>query len=340
MLSRWPKIALESLALLIAAALVSGVVYEQVGRGRDRTRNQRIGRPVDIGGRTLNISCSGKGGPPVIFESGGPGPGLGWEPLQAEVAKFTRACWYDRAGEGWSDSGPFPRTSAAIASDLHELLKRAGESPPYILAGASFGGLNSRVYAGLYPREVAGLVFIDSAHEDEPLRAPKFYLGHTAPQFLWRPLCFAFQTLALVGLVRLTQPSSTQAKSPSEMTQDEIIAALRQQPKSFVGNISTGVVLPESYAEAKAVTSLGDRPIIVLTAGQPFDFRDQELNRQAEAYQQIWIHEIQPKLARLSTRGRQIVVPNGNHGSIPQDAVITAIRDVVTEVCREKASGR
>lgn len=123
------------------------------------------------------------------------------------------------------------------------------------------------------------------------------------------------------------------------MTRDEIIAALRQQPKSFVGNISTGVVLPESYAEAKTVTTLGDRPIIVLTAGQPFDFRDQELNRQAEAYQQIWIHEIQPKLARLSTRGRQIVIPNSNHGTIPQDVVITAIRDVVTEVCREKASG-
>lgn len=337
-MSRRLKIALKSLALLIAAALVSGVVYEQVGRGRDRMRIRRIGRPVDIGGRTLNISCLGKGGPPVIFESGGPGPGLAWEPLQAEVAKFTQACWYDRAGEGWRDSGPFPRTSAAISSDLHELLKRAGESPPYILAGASFGGLNSRVYAGLYPREVAGLVFIDSAHEDEPLRAPKFYLGRTAPRILWHPLYDALEGAAFVGLVRLTQAPPAQGIDPSQMTREEIIAALRQQPKSFVGNISTGVVLPESYAEAKAVTSLGDRPIIVLTAGQPLDFRDQELNRQAEAYQQIWIHEIQPKLARLSTGGRQIVLPNSNHGSIPQDVVITAIRDVMREVCREKAS--
>jgi hypothetical protein len=123
------------------------------------------------------------------------------------------------------------------------------------------------------------------------------------------------------------------------MSRDEIIAALREQPKAFVGNNSTGVVLPESYSEAKSVTNLGDRPIIVLTAGQPYDFRDQELNRQAAAYQQIWIHEIQPKLARLSTRGRQIVVQNSNHGSIPQDVVIGAIRDVVTEVRREEAIG-
>jgi pimeloyl-ACP methyl ester carboxylesterase len=100
----------------------------------------------------------------VIFESGGPGPGLEWEAFQPETAKFTEACWYDRAGEGWSDLGSYPRTSVAIAKDLHELLKRAGVPAPYVFAGASFGGLNSRVYGGLYPNEVAGMILIDSAH--------------------------------------------------------------------------------------------------------------------------------------------------------------------------------
>lgn len=326
------RFVLKGNLLLFVVMILAGITYQQIGERLDRKRFPQVGRSVDIGGRSLNIYCSGEGRPPVIFESGGPGPGLGWEPLQTEVAKFTRACWYDRAAEGWSDPGPFPRTSAAIASDLHDLLRRAGESPPYILAGASFGGLNSRVYAGLYPNEVAGLVFIDSAHEDEPLRAPKFYLGRTAPRFLWHPLQLAFQTAAVVGLVRLTQSSSAQTKPPPEMTRDEITAALRQQPKSFVGNISTGVVMPESLAEGKSVTNLGDRPIIVLTAGQPLDFRDPELNRQAAAYQQIWIHEIQPKLARLSSRGRQIVVANSNHGSIPADVVITAVHDVIREI--------
>ncbi len=183
------------------------------------------------------------------------------------------------------------------------------------------------------------MVLVDSAHEDESLRAPKFYLGRTAPRFLWHPLHLAFQTAALVGLVRLTQSSSEQAKSPPEMTRDEIIAALRQQPKSVVNNASTGIVLPESYAQARSAAGLGDRPLIVLTAGRPYDFPDTELNRQAAAYQQVWVHEIQPKLARLSTRGRQIVFWNSNHGSIPQDAVISAIRLVVTEF-REEASGR
>jgi len=332
LLKKWLKIVLKSLTVLIALALLAGIVYEQMGRARDRARFPQIGRSVDIGGRSLNIFCSGAGGPPVIFESGGPGPGLEWEPFQPEVAKFTQACWYDRAGEGWSDPGPYPHTSIAIVKDLHELLKRAGMPGPYVFAGASFGGLNTRVYGGLYPKDVAGMILIDSAHEDELQRAPKFFLGRTAPRYFWHPLQLAFEAMAFVGLVRLTQSSPAQDKDPSQMTREEMIVALRQRPKSFAENVSTGIVLPESYAEASSVTRIGDFPLIVLTAGQSFDFGDAELNREAAAYQQVWIHEIQLKLVGLSPQGRQIVFPNANHGSIPREAIISAIREVVTKV--------
>ena len=331
-MSRRTRIVLKSLALLIATALVAGIVYEQLGRTRDRARFPQIGRSVDVDGRSLNIFCSGAGAPPVIFESGGPGPGLEWEPFQPEVAKFTQACWYDRAGEGWSDLGPFPRTSVAIANDLHELLKRAGVPAPYVFAGASIGGLNSRVYGGLYPKEVAGMVLIDSAHEDELKRAPKFYLGRTAPRFLWHPLQVALEAAAFVGLVRLTQSSAAQGKDPSLMTTEEMIEALRDRPKSFVGNVSAGIVLPESFAEGSSMARIGDFPLIVLAAGQSQDFGDAKLNREAAAYQQLWIHEIQLKLVGLSTHGRQIVVPNANHGSIPQELIISSIHEVVMEV--------
>lgn len=335
-MSRRSRVVLKSLALLVVAALVVGIVYEQLGRRRDRRQLPQIGKSVDIGGRTLNISCLGTGVPPVVFESGGDAPGLSWAPFQTEVAKFTEACWYDRAGIGWSDSGPYPRTSAAISGDLHALLRHVGVTPPYVLAGASFGGLNSRVYAGLFPNEVAGLVLIDSAHEDEILRAPKFYLARTAPRLFWRPLDLVFRTASFVGLIRLTGSSPTQTKGPAQMSPDEMIAALRKQPKSVVNNITTGIVLPESYAEARNTRALGDRPLIVLTASQPYDFGDPELNRQAEAYQQVWIHEMQAGLARLSTRGRQIVVPKANHGTIPPDVVISAIREVVAQVRNEQ----
>jgi hypothetical protein len=182
------------------------------------------------------------------------------------------------------------------------------------------------------------MILIDSAHEDELKRAPKFYLGRTAPRLLWHPLQFAYEAAAFVGLVRLTQSSAAQGKGPSQMSRDEVVAALRQQPKSVVGNVSAGIVLPESFAEAASVTRLGDFPLIVMTAGQSIDFGNAELNKEAAAYQQVWTHEIQPKLVGLSTQGRQIVFPNANHGSIPQEAIVGAIREVVTEARGTAAS--
>jgi pimeloyl-ACP methyl ester carboxylesterase len=157
----------------------------------------------------------------------GAAPGYVWAHIQPEIAKFTQACWYDRAGEGWSDPGPFPRTSAAIAKDLHELLQRAGIPAPYLLVGNSFGGLNVRVYNGLYPNEVAGMVLVDSAHEDEPKRAPKFYLGRTAPRYLWYPLHLMFQTADNIGLIRLTQPSPPRVQNASRGSPDQMVQALR-----------------------------------------------------------------------------------------------------------------
>jgi pimeloyl-ACP methyl ester carboxylesterase len=303
-----------------------GSVYEQIGRQQDRERLPQIGRSVDIGGRSLNIFCSGAGSPAVVFESPGAGPGLIWEPIQTEIAKFTKACWYDRAGEGWSDPGPYPRTSAAIASDLHELLKRASVPPPFVLVGASFGGLNARVYNGRYPQEVAGMVLVDSSHEDEPERAPKFYLARTVPHYLWHPLHLLFRASVEIGLVRLTQPSTMKI-----VTHSDIIQALSKQPKSFLNN-SAGMVMPESYAQGRAAGGLGDRPLIVLTAGKPMVLGNPEMDREAAVYQQIWIHEMQTKLARLSTRGRQIVFDNSDHAHIPPDAVIAAIGEIVKDI--------
>src|SRR5271165_6803328 len=103
-MSLWMKRVLKGVGFtfLIAAAL--GFTYEQIGRRQDSQHRFRIGRAVDIGGRSLNIDCSGSGIPAVILESGGGGyGGYGWGEVQAEVAKFTTVCWYDRAGEGWSD---------------------------------------------------------------------------------------------------------------------------------------------------------------------------------------------------------------------------------------------
>ena len=133
---------------------------------------------VDIGdGRHMNLYCIGTGSPAVIFDSGlGVGSGtLPWSHVQPYVAQFTRACSYDRAGYGFSDPGPLPRTSDAVVSDLHALLVRAGVPPPYVLVAHAIAGLYEPLFADRYPAEVAGMVLVDpSAPGQEELFASQY----------------------------------------------------------------------------------------------------------------------------------------------------------------------
>ena len=324
-------------AALVIAGL-TGALCEQVGQRKDRERLPQIGRSVDIGGRTLNIFCSGMGSPAVILDAGAGDPGYVWSHVQPEIAKFTAACWFDRAGEGWSDPGPFPRTSEAMASELHELLRRADIPGPYIYVGHSLGGLNARVYNGRYPGDVAGAVLVDAAHEDEPRRAPEFLLGRTVRRFLWRPIWIGGQAARVVGLIRLLTPAVELPAGPERRTPEQVVQALRQQPKALATRWDA--TLPESYAQAERAGGFGDKPLIVLTRGKvqlpPAPTAE---DREGAAYEQVWMHEIQPKLARLSTRGRQIIVARSGH-RIPEeapDAVVAATRQVVDDVRAEQA---
>jgi pimeloyl-ACP methyl ester carboxylesterase len=122
---------------------------------------------VAVNGRQMHLVCTGTGEPPVILE--GPQTGISalWLPVQNGVAAFAETCSYDRAGFGFSDPGPLPRTSPNIASELHALLSSASIKPPYILVGASAGGFHVRAYAGAYLDDVAGVVLVDSSHPDQ-----------------------------------------------------------------------------------------------------------------------------------------------------------------------------
>ncbi|HKC38091.1 MAG TPA: alpha/beta hydrolase [Gemmatimonadales bacterium] len=324
----------------VLIAGLTGTIYEQVGQSRDRQRLPQIGRSVDIGGRSLNIFCSGAGSPAVILDSGNGDPGYAWSEIQPAIARFTEACWFDRAGEGWSDPGPFPRTSATMSAELHELLHRAGVPPPYVLVGHSLGGLNARVYNGMYAADVAGAVLVDAAHEDEPKRAPAFMLGHTAPRYLWRPIWILGQTARRLGVVRLLTPREQLPTDPAQRTREQVIRALRQQTKAIAAQFDAS--LPESYDQAAAAGGFGDRPLIVLTAGRvDTSAHPTDDDRQFVAYRQVWMHEIQPKLARLSTRGRQIIIGQSGH-EIPREApeaVIAAARQVVADLRAQQARG-
>ena len=127
------------------------------------------GKLVDIGGWRLHLNCTGNKGPTVVLIAGAGDFSFDWSLVQPNIAQFARVCSYDRAGFAWSDPGPIPRTMKQEAFELHTMLSVAHIKGPYILAGHSIGGPVTRVYASQYPREVAGIVLIDSLHEDTTL---------------------------------------------------------------------------------------------------------------------------------------------------------------------------
>src|SRR6516162_2528450 len=122
----------------------------------------RPGQLVAAQGTRLNFYCMGKGSPAVVFDSGWEDWAPVWAIVQPQVAKWTRACSYDRAGAGFSDAGPMPRTSIRIADELHAALGNAGIKGPYVLVGHAFGGDNVRTFAARYAAETAGLVLVEA----------------------------------------------------------------------------------------------------------------------------------------------------------------------------------
>src|SRR5499425_1756917 len=154
------------LTVLISAIAVSGQEGASSGSAPADIVYARPGQLVDLGGFRLNLYCMGSGSPTVVFDSGWGDWAPAWLKVQPEVAKWTRACSYDRAGAGFSDPGPMPRTSVRIANELRTALHRAGIAGPYILVGSAFGGDNVRTFADLYMNEVAGLVLDDADPDD------------------------------------------------------------------------------------------------------------------------------------------------------------------------------
>ena len=331
---------------VMALALLVGFTYEQVGRARDATQlPQRVGQAVDIGGRTLNLYCSGQGTPPVILEPGGNSPGYSWLLQQSKMAAFTRTCWYDRAGVGWSDPPSSPRTSASIVSDLHEALQRAGVLPPYVMAGGSVGGEYVHIYTARYPSDVAGLVFIDSAvpdmHEPEFALSPLNRMSGSTRHLI----CMALPVMAHFGIVRFVA-SRERRPQPSDFSAEQAntLAKLEAQPKAFMTDAEQGCAAtdqgrivpregggnPDINNAARNAGSLGDRPLVVLSAGR--FWAPPGFEKQAAEYHEVWVHQLQASLVRLSTRGRQVVV-DADHGmGQSPESIVIAVRDVVEEV--------
>lgn len=289
-LLRW---ALYPVAVLMVLASIGGGV-ETVAAAADAQAHPAPGRLIDVGGHRLHLRCMGAGSPTVVIETGGGdmSSNLGW--ILPAVARHTRVCAYDRAGRGWSDPTATPTHGMRLATDLHELLVRGGVPGPYVLAGHSFGGLYVQTFAHRYPTEVAGMVLIDSTMPKASAR------GGGAPDLIHRITALLANT-GRVGLLRAVAPLAAGDQFPG--WRDEVTANL-SRPGTLESNLDEFLDADDSIRAAAALTSFGDKPLVVLTAGSGNDA--------------TWTAK-QDRLAALSSNVVHRVVP----GVVHEDLIVS-----------------
>ena len=324
----WIWRILLGLLVLLVALPIAGATYQAVATALDRRAYPAPGQLVDVGGYRLHIQCVGQGSPTVILESGLANISTDWANVQPDVAATTRTCAYDRAGNGWSDSGPLPRDPHQIASELHTLLGKAGIPGPYVLVGQSFGGLYVRMYAAQYPAEVAGMVLVDASHPDMWARMPAAVVARNQPAGGQRML---YRVLARLGFLRLTGRFPANCGLPARYCAEERAwTYTTKRTDSYLAEM----LAPERDAQVRATGSLGEKPLVVLTATDHRESFGVALPP-AEAVQleATW-QVLQGELAALSSNSIHRTVEGANHSSLQSDvqtARVTggAIRQVV-----------
>src|SRR5438874_7472066 len=287
---------------LFVGLVVAGVggSYETIQEQVDRSVTAMPGQLVDVGGRRLYVQCTGSGSPTVVLVSGLAETSVYWGGwIAPAVAKSTTVCAYDRAGQGWSDPPSSPQDGAAVATDLHTLLDHARIPGPYVLVGHSTGGAYIRVFAARYPDQVAGMVLLDSQPNEAFTGLPDFPSQYN----IISRASALFPSLARLGVFRLV----------NQFAADPLPVPTLDEERAVVSSASLNRIqrdefaeLPNTLKEAAALTTLGDRPLIVVTA--------------AKGAQAGWL-PLQDEMTGLSSNSVHRILPDIDHPGVIHDKV-------------------
>ncbi|MEO8393631.1 MAG: alpha/beta hydrolase [Chloroflexota bacterium] len=285
-----------------------------------------------LGGYRLHIDCRGNGSPTVVMEAGLGDPSLVWTLVQSQVSTTTRVCVYDRAGLGWSDTSPKPRTAEVMVEELHTLLKNANVAGPYVMVGHSTGGMLVRLYAHSYPAEVVGMVLVDARHEDQFTRLSTAIQQDIKTAFAQGDQTLPlFRAVAATGIGALVPAIGALADNPElpSPARETFSALALSNPKFIEARTAETDAIFDSLDQVRAahITSLGNIPLIVLYHGvtdRPTPGMTTEENRQ-------WWFELQTELAALSPQGKLVLAEQSGHNiQLEQpNLVIDAIEQVV-----------
>jgi pimeloyl-ACP methyl ester carboxylesterase len=299
-------------------------------------------------GRRLNLYCIGEGSPTVVFDSGLTDETDVWALVQPIIAAHAQACSYDRAGSGYSDPGRRDGTSANIVDDLHRLLAAAAITPPYILVGHSYGGMNARLFADLHRDEVAGMVLLDPSEEDWVRSVWKLDLKqrtwaqyHGELETFWQGLreCAA---AAKTGFVEGSDLYKRCVPEPDPRFSAAINAAylkVHRSPAYQQATLTENLSVHEASSDQlrAAWQWYGAMPLIVLASSPRTKLRPDETQEHMDAVNRVHLF-LFDRMALQSSRGVVRVVPDSDHEiqmSQPQ-AVIDATLEVLKEATGRK----
>jgi pimeloyl-ACP methyl ester carboxylesterase len=304
--------------------------------------------------RAINLVCMGSGDRTVLFDSGGSDWSVIWALVQPKVARHARACSYDRAGMGFSDPARGPRNPIATVEDMRALMKAAGLRGPVTLVGHSLGGFNVKLYAALYPDDVAGLVLVDPSEERDWARTRDLLTRKFGKSLAIRSELLdqsfvtalmnryeACEDAAASGVMDPASPIYRRCSDPPRPQLGPSIAAHRQrlQVTKTYQDTQASEVLNSIYGDRTGEPAykrlfqpgiLGTKPLIVLTHGN-FDAKDP-----LDALGQAQFTTLHQQTAQLSRSGVQRTVSGTGH-NIPVEAPDAVVEAILETLGRSKA---
>jgi pimeloyl-ACP methyl ester carboxylesterase len=305
---RWmliPVVAVLGLASVSAT-------YENIAERSDQGTYPATGVIHRVNGHRMHLDCHGNGGPTVVLFNGLGETSATWARITGPVDRTTRVCAYDRPGQGWSEETTHPQDGVAAAKDLHTLLAMAGETGPFVLVGHSTGGTYAMTYAARYPEQAAAMVLLDSSSPYQLTRIAA-YPGQYA---VMRRGLALLPTLARLGVSRLAPAPDLPAPAGAQ------VQALTSTAKSARNGRDEISMAPRVFAQAQALTTLGDRPLAVLTT--------------SESLSGAGWSDAQDQLARLSTASVHRTVHSSHAGIVVDEAPavqsVRAVNEVVSAV--------